>query len=365
MTFPPTLALAAVLWSARPLQAQQQVDPDTSKKVTSAPLPAPVPSKADDDQAKAAAAKIDDLQHQISELRQLQAGTPEQRERAKVQRYPLVLRTSTAFLNVLVVGSVATFTGSGIAHQEITLQKTTAPWNNEHLRNEYDKAKPWTDGFGALAVGFSFIFQNNGSPNTAKLLGGGGGLVMALGTILKAAAGTHEDKLLAAVGQNLDSLRDQVDQISLSRQAYDELEIRRTLANTYSNRADTLLVALERLRDTADVLAIAADAVSPQTPLNDVLAVRARMTNLIDKLFAQVTAYDAVVNFVDDYTENLLVSYGRYRQRFPNLAPQFVTGEAELTRFRTRFYQRIKRPWLDQLPRYRVALADLRTELRY
>ena len=59
--------------------------------------------QTENDQARAAAAKIDDLQRQISDLRQLQAVTPEGRERAKVQRYPLVLRTSTAFLNVLVV----------------------------------------------------------------------------------------------------------------------------------------------------------------------------------------------------------------------------------------------------------------------
>ena len=324
--------------------------------------------------ASAANAKLDELTRTVNDLRASlvtatqakdTASAIKQRREARLKLYPIVIRTASDFLYTVVIGTASTFTGAGIANQEIRLQQVTSPWRSDKLRNGVDKVKPWTDALGAVSLGLATVAGTSDGPSAqSKILGISGGALIAGLAILKQLAGSNEDKVWSHVRTGLDSLQTQVDQIYLSRQAYNEIEIRRALANRYYKNAGSLLDSLKLIRDSLVGVTRVADSPALQADAAKQDALAAGLVELTDRLFATVAAYEGVVSFVDEYANNLIITYGRYKAAFPLLAPQFATAEAEVVAFQTAFIKNIKGPWLDALPRYRVALADLRTEMK-
>lgn len=320
----------------------------------------------------ALAASVATLQQQLAQANK-ETTTPstkaEQRRIVKIRLYPAVLGKCSDFLYTMVIGTASTFTGSGISTQEINLQDATSPWRSSYLRNTVDKAKPYTDGLGALAIGIGVATAGNQNAGTSKSLGIAGALTLVAGSLLKALAGSNEDKVMHAVSTQLDTLQVQVDQIYLSKEANNEIEIRRTLANRYYKNAGQLLDTLKALKDTLVALQTQAQELPTADPLSKIQAdsadaFNARVTGYIDHLFAVVSSYEGVVSFVDEYSNNLSQSYRRYSEQFTTLKIPLLKAKAEVDAFQSNFVRNIRGPWLDALPSYRVALSDLRTELK-
>jgi hypothetical protein len=372
MPTPRVFLYAGVLLAVVPLTLRAQ-GRDTVVKVDTIRIPSISP----DSTAKLAAAgsanrSITALTNAIADLKRrlpappLEGKPPISKENQQLRRdlYSRVTRTSNEFLYTMVIGTTATFTGSGIFRQELTYQQETSPWQSTRIRNTFDKTKPWSDALGAVALGLASVSSSNGNSSSARGFGIGGGAALAVGAILKAILGTNEDKVLKTAGAGVNSLQAQIAPIYLSRQAFDEIKIRQALANKYYASASTLLDSLTSLRDQLSGFNRKLEDSTTLATADSIRSFNGQLAGYIDRLFETVTSYEGVVSFLEEYTTGLSISYAQYSQAFPSLAPQLTKAKSQVDEFQERFTRNIRGPWLDKLPKYRVALADLRIEIK-
>lgn len=292
-------------------------------------------------------------------IRDLDRDSPLRIQRQR-KLYGDILIYSERFLNRLIIGTAGTFAGSGISHLEIRRLESTSPWKSPRVRNGFDKAKPWLNGVGAALVGVSLSLRSPHDDDLARKIGIGGATFMIGATVIKSLLGTNEDDALEKTAGMIDSFRVDIQQVELSRAAFDELRIRKELADDYYKRAQALLDTLQRrqVRLRALYTEIDNDSSSNLSPhANEVVA-------LVDDIVTDFTLYESVAGFVDEYSNQLLKSYSTYGDRYDLLKPQFDSAAAEVSKFVDTYNQKLKVPFLGDLPRLRIALGDFRAAVK-
>ena len=111
-------------------------------------------------------------------------------------------------------------------------------WSNKDIENNWDVFKKWTDTLGpaALIVGAFMLSQNSSSRAGAAIIGSGAGLILVgnLGTLGKLYGGVDDKQRAQIAKKTIDTLQD----IVMSRQAYEDSQLVYGFLDSYSAKSD-------------------------------------------------------------------------------------------------------------------------------
>ena len=187
----------------------------------------------------------------------------------------------------------------------ITFKRATDVWSTKDIENNWDVVKKWTDALGpaALVVGAIMLSQQrSGSSNDAAvtIIGSGATLLLVgnLGTLGQLYGGVNDKHRAQIAKKTINALQD----IEVSRQAYEDSQLIYGFLDSYSNKAQNLLRTITMLSNDAKSLMGAA-------PSHDKWK---RIAALCGKTSEVVGSFKETAGFVYDYANQLLSLYQKY-----------------------------------------------------
>lgn len=262
----------------------------------------------------------------------------------------------TDIVETIETGTAAVFTGAGLTALNENITKNESTWQSQHIRNGFDKAKPYFDIGGNILVGASLILSSkaNGQAGISSSKGAAGvaGVVaLAAGSLLQHFLGSKTSQLDSAAG-TVNGIQVDLAQLEFSRAAYDDLELRYQTAKRYYDQAKAqvppLLALLARCKAARD---------NPNNVADDDLR------QLIDDVSAARDTYGKSADFVDVFTKQLADAYQRYKTTYPVLAPQLDPLIGQIQMFQSDYDTSIQKGFLADFPKFASELADLRAEV--
>ena len=202
-------------------------------------------------------------------------------------------------------GSANIFGATQGAAVQISFKRATDVWSDKDIENNWDVVKKWTDAAGpaALLVGAIMLSQQkSGSTNdaAAAIIGSGAGLILIgnLGTLGQLYGGVNDKHRAQVAIKTINTLQE----IEVSRQAYEDSQLVYGFLNSYSKKSEKLLRALLTLSSDAKDLMSAAP--SP--------AKSKKIVELCDKTTDVVSGFKETAGFTADYASQLLTLYAKY-----------------------------------------------------
>ena len=69
----------------------------------------------------------------------------------------------TDIVDTLATGTAAVYAGAGLTQLNVHIAQTESTWKSDHVRNGFDKARPFLDIAGNLLVGASLVLTSQGN----------------------------------------------------------------------------------------------------------------------------------------------------------------------------------------------------------
>ena len=251
-------------------------------------------------------------------------------------------------------GSANIFGETQGAAVQLDIKRATDVWSNKDIENNWDVVKKWTDAVGpaALVVGaFMLSQQKNGASSdaAAAIIGSGAGLILIgnIGTLGQLFGGVNNKQRAHVAKQTIDALQE----IEVSRQAYENSQLVYGFLESYSNKAKTLLRTIVTLSNDAEDLIGAAP--SP--------AKSKRMAALCDKTSDVLSSFKETAGFTNDYAKQLLNLYEKYRDEIslPEDKTKFEDARQRVKYFSDK-YDEVIVPFLDGVPGEIEALQNIK-----
>jgi hypothetical protein len=233
----------------------------------------------------------------------------------------------------------------------------TSVWKSDYIRNNYDKARPFLDWTGTALMGASLFLNSNKSTGITPKQGSaiGGAATLILGSVLQHYLGGKplNDKTKGAI----EGVAQNVAQLAISRDAYNQLQTEQKLVKQYADDAEAHIQNLINLRATLDGYD------SKKVTVDELLATIASVDDARQK-------YESSANFVKTYTIQLMNSYDTYLNQYPketylDLYQRLDEGKKEAATFQDKYELNIQGPkgLLKDFPTYAALLTDMRTQL--
>ncbi len=298
--------------------------------------------------AAAAQEKIAKLEAAVARLEAAQTSDIANRAQAEKAANQAVVFATSDLIHLIVTGSSNVFVGAGLGSVEADFLRTTSPWADPDLRNGFDKMKDVTDPLGQMLVGAALVFK---PADTKMALGISGVAALAIPAIIKLfGMGTNEDDVTRLLSNQLgdpqSDLYKSIAQISLSRNAYDEVAIHKAMFTRYNTAASSILDKLADLNKRG--VDLRETLVMRSKPLDD--AKRVELRALVDDVIAVTIEYGQVADFVEQYSAELAELYLRYSSEFPKLKDALLAEREKVVQFRKTYEEKVKVPFLSQIP---------------
>lgn len=213
-----------------------------------------------------------------------------------------MLSLMAVVLSRQAAGSANVFSATRGAAVRVDLQRATNIWSDKDIENRWDVVKKWTDAAGpaALLVGALMLSQQrSGSSNdaAAAIIGSGAGLILIgnIGTLGQMYGGVNDKQRAQVARKTIDALQD----IEVSRQAYENSQLVYGFLEGYSDRSEKLLLAMSSLSGNAEEIV-------REAPSRD----RSKRTvELCDAAIDAVSRFTESAGFARDYAIQLRTLY--------------------------------------------------------
>jgi hypothetical protein len=268
----------------------------------------------------------------------------------------ILAQISTVLLQQ-ATGSANIFNATQGAAVQINFRRATDVWSDKDVENNWDVVKKWTDAVGpaALVIGaFMLSQQKSGSTNdaAAAIIGSGATLLLVgnLGTLGQLYGGVNEKHRAQVAKKTINTLQD----IDVSRQAYEDSQLVYGFMDSYSAKADKLLSTIAMLsNDAKDLIHAAPSSVKAK-----------RFVALCDKTREAVSTFNVTAGLVDDYVNQLLNLYKKYHDEITLTADKskFEDAWQNLKKFNDNYNQVIV-PFLDGIPEEIEAMENIKAAI--
>ena len=198
--------------------------------------------------------------------------------------------------------SVNIFDATQGAAVQVYFTRATDVWSDKEIENNWDVIKKWTDAIGpaVVVVGAFRLSQDSSNGAAAKLIGGGAVLILVgnLGTLGQLYGGVSNKQRALDARRTINTLQD----IEVSRQAYEESQILYGFLDSYNKKSKKLLHAMSALsNDAKDLMSIAPSPARSK-----------RIMALCDSTRDVVSSFKEAAGLTGEYAYQLLNLYNRY-----------------------------------------------------
>ena len=258
----------------------------------------------------------------------------------------------TDIVDSLATGTAAVYTGSGLTQLNVQIQQNESTWKSTHIRNGFDKTRPFLDVAGNILVGASLVLTSQkNSPGGAKASGIAGIAALTAGSLLQHFLGSKQSQLDSAAG-TVNGISVDIAQLEFSRAAYDDLDLRYKTAKGYYDNARSLLPVLR------DLLARCKAVRDNPAGITD-----DDLRKLVDDVSAARDRFEKTSDFVDVYTKQLADAYTTYEDSYPVLKSQLDPLLTQIKSFRDDYHTNIEQAFLADFPKFAGLLIDLRAKI--
>lgn len=246
------------------------------------------------------------------------------------------------------------FAATQKAAVQIHFMRATDAWSDKDIENNWDVVKKWTDAAGPavlLAGAFMLSQEKNGSSShtAATLIGSGATLLLVgnIGTLGQLYGGVNDKQRAQTARRTINALQD----IEVSRQAYEDSQLIYGFLDSYSNKSRKLLGTMVLLSTDAQDLSRAAPSV----------AASKRIVELCDKTRETLAEFRVAAGFADEYANQLLRLYKRYHDEvsLPADKATFEGAQQSVKKFIDAYHEHIV-PFLEGLPEEIEAMQNIR-----
>ena len=262
-----------------------------------------------------------------------------------------LLSQTAAVLLQQSIGSANIFDATQGGAVQINLERATDVWTDKDIENNWDVVKRWTDALGpaALLLGAFMLSQDSSSHAAATLIGSGAGLILVgnLGTLGQLYGGVNDKQRAQVARKTIDTLQD----IEVSRQAYEDAQLLYGFLDGYSNKAKRLLTTLSVLsNDAADLMG-----------LDPSPAKSKKIVALCDATIGVVSSFKETAGFADEYARQLLNRYEKYADTvtLSGDKKKFRDARKSLIQF-TDHYDEVIVPFVEGVPEEIEAMQNIK-----
>ena len=245
----------------------------------------------------------------------------------------------------------ATVYGATITNiANLKVQEAANVFNNDDIRGRYDKLKSITNVVGPLLFAGATYFAAKDDREGANFTGGLAALSVLAVPITKLfdkkPANNAGQKAVTEVNRSIKILQ----QIDLSRRAYDDIKIQNKLYETYRNRASQRLGQLKvREKESGALL----QKIQKGSPVQ-----ASEVKEFIQLMMSDVGEYEILSEFFEDFTNQLLGQVQYYRSSYPALDYQFELISSEIEKVITGYETNVKKPFLAEIPKLKKQLIQ-------
>jgi hypothetical protein len=176
------------------------------------------------------------LEKQVEDLNRIESIVAAGKKSVLSKRYELATRT---ILPEIIDGVVYVKGLSSFVRIEQKINITTSPWQDEEIRDGYDKLKDWTPAFGIAGAGIPLL--KDADPKTALMTGLGALIIpQIIAWIGKSSSNTQS---------TAEKIRNKVEFLNISRHAYDDLYQRKLEITNIYVKDSNFLKELELFKD--------------------------------------------------------------------------------------------------------------------
>jgi hypothetical protein len=255
----------------------------------------------------------------------------------------------------MAIDATSVFAATGVLKVQVKHEQVMSVYADPKIRNGFDTAERFTSALGPVALAAGLIFAANDRKDYAAVAGGVGGGGIAVGLLLKSLFGSNEqtaaDKSIESVKKGSEQLSKSLQQLELSRRAYDDLEAQVRIIRNFRDKSSQRLDTLKRLMDRGDALY---SQVSAGT------AKRIDVINHVDDVLKELASAEILSRFFLEHTTEVITRARLYRDTYPGQLQQGnlkeLIEEAEKTQ--KEFEEKVQKPFLDPLPKF---ASDLQT----
>lgn len=313
--------------------------------------PAPAPEELDLAVETLAAEESVDVLRDIARRTDAMALSAEGERAAVVDAVAAIVSTASR-VNDKVKTGVAFLSGaleaSGLEQEYAAI---TSVWAEADFRSFYDRVRPVFDLVGLGTLTAALLVESADLPEDRQAV---------LGLSVAAAVSLSVPRLLElfGIGDVVAKANDYVQTIEISRNAYDQLILRRKLVEGYRGPVDELLDDINANLAELEVLEsrVADDGIDAQ--------VLETLSALIEKTALLATRYGEVSPLIDEYNRQFLDGIEFYRATYSALdLSRFARVEDQADRLQRTYHERIAPYSVDRVPQLVTRLQALRSLL--
>ena len=246
------------------------------------------------------------------------------------------LRASEQAINEMVNGLTIINFVNKILELQTQITKTTNIWNDEKIRNGWDKAQTWGTVAGTLIAGASIISGKQDNQAQGATIGVS---VIGITSLLKKVFGKENSK--------------QYEMIDISRKAYDDLVLLNSILRNYIIDNEKLKTELDTLKINSEKIKILFDT--------DNKANEEEVKIIISKIIDKLDNYNSTLNQIPRYIAQidgivLTFAYKYYENK--DLKEIFTELSKKSKDLKTEYETKVK-PILDVSPEIKQTLIGI------
>jgi len=263
----------------------------------------------------------------------------------------LILSFAKQLLDGFVADASSVYGATLVGLGALKVEEATNVWSDETIRGGYDKLHGITDILGSVAFALSTASAAKGETKQSQAQAWTGAGLMAilpllnLGEIIKRNVGQESyDKSVGTAKKSVTALQ----QVDLSRRAFDDLKIQGELYEKYRTSAG------DRLNDLKPLNQEALDLFNRLYTKKPVDA--SEINAFIDKLINSTNNYQLLSKFFGDFSDQLLKRVEYYEDTYSELKPKLQTAKTEVAKVSSDFDEHVRKPFLDHVPELQATL---------
>ena len=257
-------------------------------------------------------------------------------EKKEVVNLSTKLKASEQAINEMSDGLIIINFVNKILELQTQITKTTNIWNDEKIRNGWDKAQTWGTVTGTLIAGASIISGKQDNQAQGATIGVS---VIGLTSLLKKLFGKENSK--------------QYEMIDISRKAYDDLVLLNSVLKNYINDNDELKTELDSLKLNSEKIKTLFNA--------DNKANEEKVKIIISKIIDKLDNYNSTLNQIPRYIAQIdgIVLTFAYKYYENNDLQEIFSELSEKSKDLKTEYETKVKPILDVSPEIKQTLIGI------